>query len=64
MLDFVSKIDKLSGQSSPKGISVKELAVQIEGNEASIRTWIYRVGEKIAGLQKVAPGTFAYTSNP
>jgi hypothetical protein len=47
-----------------KGISVKELAVQIEGNEASIRTWIYTVGKKITGLQKVAPGTFAYTSNP
>ena len=46
-----------------KGLSVKELAVQTRGNEASIRTWIYTAGKKITGLQKVAPGTFAYTSN-
>ena len=44
-----------------KGISVRELAVQIKGNEASIRTWIYTVGKKIAGLQKVSPGTFTYS---
>ena len=44
-----------------KGRSVKDLAVQIKGNEASIRTWIYTVGKKITGLQKVSPGTFTYS---
>jgi hypothetical protein len=47
-----------------KGLSVKELAVQTKGNEASIRTWIYTSGKKITGLRKVAPGIFAYTSSP
>ena len=45
-----------------KGLSVKELAVQTKGNEASIRTWIYTAGKKIPGIKKIAPGTFAFVS--
>ena len=46
-----------------KGLSVKELAVQTKGNEASIRTWIYTAGKKIVGIKKRAPGIFVYTAH-
>lgn len=45
-----------------KGLSVKEVAARLNGNENSIRTWIYTEGKKIAGIRKVAPGTFTYVS--
>jgi hypothetical protein len=46
-----------------KGLSVKKLAVQLKGNENSIRTWIYTDGKKIPGIKKIAPGIFVHTAS-
>jgi len=50
-------------KAGPKGLTVKDLAFRAKVKTGSLRTWLYTTGKKIAGLKKVAPGTFAYVSD-
>jgi hypothetical protein len=43
------------------GLTEKEIAIRIAGNQVSVHGWLYQAGRKVAGLQKIAPATYAYT---
>jgi hypothetical protein len=42
------------------GLVVNELASLAKVKPASLRVWLYTKGKTVAGMKKVAPGTFAY----
>jgi topoisomerase IA-like protein len=57
-----SVMEALKGAGA-KGLSVKELASRAQVKLSSLRVWLYTKAKAIAGIKKLGPGTFAYTSN-
>jgi hypothetical protein len=46
-----------------KGLSVKELALNLKSKPANVSVWFYTTGKKIKGIKKVGPARYAYRSS-
>jgi hypothetical protein len=45
-----------------RGLTLKELATNAKVHKPTLNTWIYTTGKKTPGIERIAPGRFAYMS--
>lgn len=55
--DVILKALQDAGKS---GLSVKEVAAQLQANPGSVAVWFYTTGKKMKGLRKLGPGRYSF----